>query len=53
MPFLFVRHSVVGDWKFFLDQPEWFGYWAHRFGEKGAHALAEELRRLPWNAPRS
>jgi hypothetical protein len=53
VPFLFVRHTVVGDWKFFLDQPEWFGHWAHRFGEKGTHALAEELRRLPWNARRS
>lgn len=52
VPFLFVRHGVVGDWKFFLDQQEWFGHWAHRFGEKGTHALADELRRLPWNARR-
>ncbi len=52
VPFLFVRHTVVGDWKFFLDQPEWFGHWAHRFGESATHALADELRRLPWNARR-
>ena len=50
VPFLFVRHGVVGDWKFFLDQPEWFDRWARRFGERGTHALADELRRLPWNA---
>jgi hypothetical protein len=47
-PFLFVRHGVVGDWKFFLDNEEWLGLWAHRFGESAARALAEELRRLPW-----
>jgi hypothetical protein len=52
VPFLFVRHGVVGDWKFFLDQPEWFARWAHRFGEEATHALADELRRLPWNARR-
>ena len=50
VPFLFVRHGAVGDWKFFLDQPEWLSHWAHRYGEAGTHALAEELRRLPWNA---
>jgi hypothetical protein len=48
VPFLFVRHGVVSDWKFFLDDDEWLGLWAHRFGESGAQALAEELRRLPW-----
>ncbi len=50
VPFLFVRHGVVGDWKFFLDQPDWLARWARRFGERGTHALADELRRLPWNA---
>jgi hypothetical protein len=50
VPFLFVRHGVTGDWKFFLDDEEWFNLWAHRNGESGTHALAEELRRLPWRA---
>jgi len=48
VPFMFVRHGVVGDWKFFLDDDEWLGRWARRFGEAGARALARELRRLPW-----
>jgi Domain of unknown function (DUF6875) len=48
VPFLFVRHGVVSDWKFFLDNEEWLSFWAHRHGESGALALAEELRRLPW-----
>ena len=50
VPFLFVRHGVISDWKFFLDNEDWLNYWAHRFGESAAHALAEELRRLPWRA---
>jgi hypothetical protein len=48
VPFLFVRHGVVDDWKFFLDDDQWLGLWAHRHGESGTRALAEELRRLPW-----
>jgi hypothetical protein len=48
MPFLFVRHGVTSDWKFFLDDEEWLSLWAHRYGESGSQALAEELRRLPW-----
>ena len=48
VPFLFVRHGVVSDWKFFLEDEEWLGLWAHRFGESAVHALAEELRGLPW-----
>jgi Domain of unknown function (DUF6875) len=48
VPFLFVRHGVTSDWKFFLDDEEWLKLWAHRSGEAGTHALAEELRRLPW-----
>jgi hypothetical protein len=47
-PFLFVRHGVIGDWKFFLDNEDWFSLWTHRFEESAVHALAEELRRLPW-----
>jgi hypothetical protein len=52
VPFLFVRHGVTDDWKFFLDNEEWFDLWAHRSGESGTHALADELRRLPWRAQR-
>jgi hypothetical protein len=48
VPFLFVRHGVTGDWKFFLDNDEWLNLWARRYGESAVHALAEELRRLPW-----
>jgi hypothetical protein len=50
VPFLFVRHGVTSDWKFFLDDQEWRNLWAHRYGESGTQALAEELRRLPWRA---
>jgi uncharacterized protein DUF6875 len=48
VPFLFVRHGVTSDWKFFLDDDEWLNLWARRNGGSGAVALAEELRRLPW-----
>jgi hypothetical protein len=48
VPFLFVRHGVTSDWKFFLDDAEWLNLWARRYGESGARTLAEELRRLPW-----
>jgi hypothetical protein len=52
VPFMFVRHGVVGDWKFFLDNAGLFDAWAHRFGESGARVLAEELRHLPWRVSR-
>jgi hypothetical protein len=52
VPFLFVRHGVVGDWKFFLDSEEWIRLWAHRYRESGAEALAEELRHLAWRTAR-
>jgi hypothetical protein len=52
VPFLFVRPTVVSDWKFFLDNEELLNSWARRFGESAVAALAEELRRLPWNARR-
>ena len=48
VPFLFVRHGVTNDWKFFLDDEKWLNLWAHRNGESGAKALADELRRSPW-----
>jgi len=50
VPFLFVRHGVISDWKFFLDNEDWLNLWARRFGESAVHALADELRRLPWRA---
>jgi hypothetical protein len=50
VPFLFVRQGVIGDWKFFLNNEEWLNLWARRFGESAVQALAEELRRFPWNA---
>jgi hypothetical protein len=50
VPFLLVRQAVVGDWKFFLDDENWLNLWARRYGEYGAHALAEELRHLHWRA---
>jgi uncharacterized protein DUF6875 len=52
VPFLFVRHGVVSDWKFFLDKEDWLTLWGRRFGESAVHALAGELRQLPWNARR-
>jgi Domain of unknown function (DUF6875) len=52
VPFLFVRQGVISDWKFFLDNDELLSLWARRFGETAVQALAEELRRLPWNARR-
>jgi hypothetical protein len=50
VPFLFVRPGVISDWKFFLDNDELLNLWARRFGESAVRALAEELRRMPWNA---
>jgi hypothetical protein len=52
VPFLFVRHGVISDWKFFLDDEDWLHLWARRFGESAVQALAEELRRLPWRVRR-
>jgi hypothetical protein len=50
VPLLFVRNGVVSDWKFLLENEEMLDLWARRFGPTGAHALAEEVRRLPWRA---
>jgi len=52
VPFLFVRHGVITDWKFFIDNDDWLNLWAHRYGAAGVRALAEELRHLPWRAKR-
>jgi hypothetical protein len=48
VPFFLVRHAVVSDWKFFLDNEEWLGIWARRFGESAVDALADELRHINW-----
>jgi Domain of unknown function (DUF6875) len=50
VPFLFVRHGVISDWKFFLDNEDWLNLWARRYGESAVQALAKEIRRLPWRA---
>ena len=50
VPFLLVRHAVVSDWKFFLDDEDWLNRWARRHQVAGVQALAEELRRLPWRS---
>lgn len=52
VPFLFVRHTVLSDWKFFLDDPDWLDRWARRFGPSATGALAQELRHLPWRVGR-
>ena len=48
VPFLLMRHAVVSDWMFFLDNEEWLSSWSRRFGESAVQALAEELRRTNW-----
>ena len=50
VPFLLMRHAIISDWKFFLDDDEWLNHWAHRYGESATVALAKELRGLPWRA---
>jgi hypothetical protein len=52
VPFLLMRRAVVSDWKFFLNNAEWLRLWASRYGESAVEALADELRRLPWQARR-
>jgi hypothetical protein len=47
-PFLLMRHGVVGDWMFFLDNEDLLGSWARRFGEAAVKALAGELRHTNW-----
>ena len=48
VPFLLMRHGVVGDWMFFLDNEEWLGFWTRRFGASAVQALAGELRHTNW-----
>jgi hypothetical protein len=52
VPFLLMRRAVVSDWKFFLNDADWFRLWARRYGESAVDALADELRHLPWRARR-
>jgi hypothetical protein len=48
VPFLFVRHGVISDWKFFVDNEEWLNLWARRYGASAFQVLAAELRRTNW-----
>lgn len=48
VPFMLMRHAVVSDWMFFLNNEDWLGSWARRFGESAVQALAAELRRTNW-----
>jgi hypothetical protein len=48
VPFLLLRHAVISDWVFFLDNEDWLSIWARRFGESAVKTLAEELRRTNW-----
>jgi hypothetical protein len=48
VPFLLMRHAVVSDWVFFLENDELLSLWARRFGESAVQALAEMLRRTDW-----
>jgi hypothetical protein len=50
VPFLLVRHAVISDWKFFLDNDDWLRFWARRYAETAVLPLAQELRRQPWRA---
>ena len=45
-----MRRAVISDWKFFLDNEDWFRLWARRYGDFAIEALGDELRRLPWRA---
>ena len=51
-PFLLMRQAALSDWKFFLDQSDWFDRWARRFEGAAVQALAEALRRQPWRDKR-
>ena len=48
VPFLLMRHTVISDWKFFLNNEDWLNKWARRFGASAVQALADELRRTNW-----
>lgn len=48
VPFLLMRHAVLSDWMFLLDNKDWLNVWARRFGESAYRTLAEQLRRTNW-----
>jgi hypothetical protein len=48
VPFVLIRHAVISDWMFFLDNEDWLRAWARRFGEAAIQALAAQLRRTNW-----
>jgi hypothetical protein len=52
VPLLLMRRGVISDWKFFLNNKEWLPLWARRYGVSAVEALADELRRFPWQARR-
>ena len=52
VPLLLMRRAVISDWKFFLNNEEWLPLWARRYGVSAVEALADEIRRLPWQARR-
>jgi hypothetical protein len=52
VPFVLMRHGVVGDWMFFLDNEDWRSLWARRFGEAAVQSLAAALRRTSWRSAR-
>jgi hypothetical protein len=45
--FLFVRHTVLSDWKFFVDDDALLDRWARRFGPAGTAALAQSSAACP------
>jgi hypothetical protein len=47
-----VRHTVLSDWKLFVDDDAVLDRWARRVGPAGTAALAQEFRRLPWRVAR-
>src|SRR5262252_1232919 len=52
VPFLLMRRAVISDWKFFLNNEDLLRLWARRYGVSAVEALADELRRFPWQAKR-
>jgi len=50
VPFMLLRHAVISDWMFFLENEDWLRFWAHRFGEAAIQTLAAQLRRTNWRA---
>ena len=47
-----MRRAVISDWKFFLNNDDWRRLWARRYGGSAVEALADELRRFPWQERR-